>query len=657
MPQSTGVKAQELRQENQDKTYQPNDQEKAMCDLWRTRLYLAKQARNTPDRKLDMLTFIGDYYSNEDAVNSYLRPKKNDDDVRVVGGTTEKRIESIVNEMMSMNYQHEIQAFNMEDMFLESLGKAMEDAVTRTNQIEEDEETCGDAIWELASQRAVFVEEIVYERRVGKFLQKMLKKRVRSALEVIIGDPTMPAYKLQEQPFIATYDRMSYATARTFYGHKKNWKYVRGGMNLSVDVYGNDVTFRLGILQQDEVEIVHCMSVPENEECTFINGVPMDEPGTPLRFQYPFPRYPLAAAVPKRMGHHTFYGRSVPSSMKYLQAFSDETVRNLIRKFRQAIEPPRAVRSQERVYTRDIYVSGRITYGVDADAIKPLTDHNGITEGEMSMMNMIRQMQDEFAGRGAIQGGVTPSGKQTATATIEQQKQAIKMLGQLVLAYSSLVRQMTRNRLYSIIEVFSDPDSKEFEPATNTFIEQFRRFTLLDQPLETGKSGDKIVQLIGRNLSPKEHEAIEDWQEKQDRPTKLTVVNIKQVKEMAINWFIIAASKPKDSDDLQKIMFQEKLTQATAISQLTQKPMNGERVIDEFEMTWRAKDWFKTEDVEEQPMLDQMEAEAGQAGQSELGQGLTQGITAMNKKPAMPNPNSPKQLLGRPNQAYATQEQ
>lgn len=600
MPQtSPGVEAQKEERENQEAKYSPPPEWKEMVDYHRQRLLLAKQARNTIDRKMDNLTFIQDYYSNEDAVNSYLRPKRNDDEVRVVGGTTEKRIESIVNELHSMNYRHEIAAFDREDRELQGLGRAMEDAVTRSNQLEDDEDALVDALWELVTQRAVFIEEILEEKRVGSSVLRMCRKRVRSSIEVILGDLTMPAYLLQEQPFIATYDRISLRTAKMFFGHYDNFKYVRGGQDLSVDVYGSDITFRLGILQQDECEVVRYMSVPDNEQQWYVNGVPMLKPGTPLPFQYPFPRYPLSCAVPKRMGHHTFYGRSMASALKYLQALNDETVRNIIRKFRQAIEPPRAVRAQERIYTRDMYNPGAFSYGVDADSMKPLVDHNGVTDAETTVMNMVKSMQDEFASRSDISLGSAPGKKQSATAVVEQQKQAIKMLGQIVLAWTSLIRQTTRNRVYNIIESFAEPDSKGLDPATEELAEEFHRYTLRDQPMDSGKNGTSIVQFIGRDLTQAEHESIDSYeneQEEKGEPVRLTVVNIKKLREMTVLWHISVASKPKDNDDLHKLMFQDKLKQAMDISQTIQRPLNGERVVDEFEMTWRAKDWFKEEE-------------------------------------------------------------
>jgi hypothetical protein len=378
----------------------------------------------------------------------------------------------------------------------------------------------------------------------------------------------------------------------------------------------------------------------------------MEKMGEKLPFQYPFPRYPLSVAIPKRMGHHRLYGRSMASALKYLQAFSDETVRNIIRKFRQAIEPPRGVKSNDRIYTRDMYVAGKISYGVDVDAIKPLTDHNGVTDAEMSVMNLVKQMQDELSSRTDVSMGAAPGKKQSATSIVEQQKQAVKMLGQVVLAWSSLVQQMTENRIYNVIENLSEPDGMEYHPDTDTFVETFRRFMLNNQPLDNGKSGDSVVQFIGHDLKPDEHEAIDGWEQKQmenGQPVSMKLVNIKRLKEMSLQWFITVNSKPKESDDLHKLMFQDKFSQAQSISQVIQRPLNPERIVDEFEEAWRAKDWFGEPQEMPQPDQAQQDGQGGDGGEQappegaaptmpagKLGGAMKNGIKAGTKRPPMP---------------------
>lgn len=631
MPQSPGVLAQEAL--NDKITYVVPEKERKMVEFHKMRLKKAITARNTPDRKFDGLNFIQDFYSNEDSANSYLRPKRNDDEVRVVGGLTEKRIESVVNEIAAMSYQHEIHAFDKDDRDLIGLGDVISDTVTRTNQLEEDEDISHDAVWELVTQRAVFVEEVMEQKQIGEYYSKMPRKRLRSAIEVILGDLTMPSYLLQEQPFLATYDRMSLSTARMFFGHYDNFQYVRGGQSLSNDVYGTDVTFRLGILQEEEVEVIKYMSVPDNEYQIYVNGVPMLFVGSKLPFQYPCPRYPLAVAIPKRMGKHTFYGRPYTAMMKYLQALNDETVRNIVRKMRQAIEPPKAVLANDRMYSRDIFNAGNISYGVNADNLKSLVDHDGVTQGELNVLELVKSLQDEFAARGPTQMGIQDGPRQTATAVIEQQKQAIKMLGQLVINYSHLVREMTKNRIYNLIENLSEPDGKEIDPK-GEFRDTFRRFTLKDQPFENGKVGQKIIQFMGRDLTGKEHESITDWEDdeaKNGRNVRLSMVNIKKIKQMPIMWYVTVVSKPKESDDLHRLMFQDKVAQAQGVSQMVGRPLNGERIVEEFQKTWRVKDWFT--EVPQVPEQDVLGLQP-----SGLAQDATQGIGAGAKREALPNP-------------------
>src|SRR3990172_6520559 len=143
----------------------------------------AVQARNNSFHKFDGLNLIQDYYANEDAVNSYLRPKRNDAEVRVVSGATEKRFESLVNELAAFNTQHEIQAFDKDDLEVKSLGKVMEDTITRTNELELDEDLRVDAIMEFCSQRAAFMEETWEDKYASGINMGMCRKRLRTVLE------------------------------------------------------------------------------------------------------------------------------------------------------------------------------------------------------------------------------------------------------------------------------------------------------------------------------------------------------------------------------------------------------------------------------------------------------------------------------------------
>lgn len=596
MPISVGVENQEALNASSS-TSEVKDlltkEEREMQNFHLYRINKAKEMRLQPMRKFDGLNLIADYYSNEDAANSYLRPKRNDDEVRVVGGTTEKRIESMVNELLSMNQQPELQAMDKYDLEVRGLARVMEDTVVRTQEIENDEDVRKDLIHELIAQRAVFVEEVFLDKKACNLPFGMCKKRLRTSLEVMLGDVTLPAYRFQEQPYIVVYDATSYWNAKKYFDWSPKWDLVRPGKDVSSDVYGPNATFRLGILSQENVEIVKYMSVLDDEYQVYVNGVPMFPPGTKLPFKNK--RYPLAMAIPKRMSAHLAYGRPQTAALKYLQGLGDETVRNIIRKFRQAIEPPKAVEASNHIYSRDIFEAGKITHGVNADIFKNLVDHQGVTQAEITVLNLIKSMQDEIAARGNTSLGIPADRKETATATIEQQKQAIKMLGLLVLAWDGLVRDYTRLRIDNIIENMLDPIGHDIDPVTKEFRAQYRRFTLKNQAFENGRKGDKIIQLADKPLTDKEAMDLEAWEDSEDqqgRPVRTALLDVRVLKNNEIYWKIKIVTKPSESGDLDRLMFNDKLSQSQTVSQITGRPMNGEKIVNEFQETWRLKDWF-----------------------------------------------------------------
>lgn len=634
MPESPGLELQKKQNANQEEIYFGQTKEELdSCAFHRERIQKAIESRNQPYREFDHLTFLQDYYSNKDAANSYLRPKRNDDEVRVVGGTTEKRLESIKNELSSMNFQSEIHAWDTLDMMVPELGTAMDTAIKRTNQIEEDEDTMDDALWEFCTQRAVFLEEVYEETEFRGRVTGTYRKRVRSSVEVLLGDMTIPAYRFQEQPYVCVYDRMSLPAARRIWGKMDNFKHVRGGQNLSNDVYGVETTFRIGFLAANEVEIIKYSSVPDDEYQVYINGVPMFKPGKELPWRYGM--YNLTMGIPKRMGKHFALGRSLPSAMKYFQALDDETVRNLVRKMRQAIEPPTAVLSNNRVYSRDIWNAGNVSYGVDASVFKKLVDHDGVTPGEQAVYAIIKQAQDEFAARGNTQLGIADGPKQTATAIIQQQQNAVKMLGDLVINWSRVVRESTKLRLMNVLEHVIEPIGKQMDPATSELMDEYKRFTLRDQMLPNGKTGDKIIQFSDRDLSTEEVSALHEQEQAEGeagKPIHVSWINAKTLKNYPYIWTVTSVSKPKENDDLHRLMFQDKLSQAQVVAQAAGRQLNGARVTDEFERTWRVHDWFQ-----DLPPAPEAPPEGGMPA-SELAGAATAGIGAGTKREAMPNP-------------------
>ena len=166
MPKSPGLTAE--KKNKSVKEYFMSPDEKKAYDFYISKFRKARQQREKTWEYFDDLTYEQDYYLNKRALNTYLRPKKNDDEVRVNTGVTEKRIEGVANELISMNLQPEVRAYDENDMEVEELGDAFSDLVKRTNEIEQDDDKYADAILEMLSQRAVFIEEIYLDKEVGR---------------------------------------------------------------------------------------------------------------------------------------------------------------------------------------------------------------------------------------------------------------------------------------------------------------------------------------------------------------------------------------------------------------------------------------------------------------------------------------------------------
>lgn len=602
--------------------------------ILKQRINVAKNLRRQTFRRFDELTYEDDYVANEDAVTAYLRPKKNDDEVRVNTATTEKKVEIIINEILSYNFQPEIHAFDKEEMEINELGDAMEDMVLRTNQLEEDDDVNLDILTEFISQRAVFIEEYLEEREDNGVKIKRCRKRLLSGLQVFLGDPRLPYYRFNEQPYICKYYKMNYWTAKMLYGHLTNFKFVNPGQGLQSDWYGGEFNWRLGRLDNMEVEMIVYESAQNREYQWWLNAVPMEQFGTELPWKHE--GYNTVMGIVKRLSPNLSYGRCVTASLKYLQGFKDETVRNLIKKFRQAIDPPKGVAGQGKIYSKDIFESGKITYGISPNTFSNLVDHQGLTQSDVQMLDIIEKIGNEFSSSSAATQGIPEGKKQTATAIIEQRKQAVKMLGLVVFGWTRVLREATRLRIYNLIENFTEPNGKDRDPITNKITDVYHRFTLKNAELSSGDKGNKIIQFTNKNLTPQEEDnllAHEQEQAKNNKPTEIQYVNGKLLQKLWVNWQIIITPKEKEDSALHKVMFADKLKQAAELGQLIGKQLNGDKWEQEYQLTWKVKDAF----AQAQPMMPGQEAQPGQqpSGMGDMGQQMTTGLKASVRKPSV----------------------
>lgn len=602
MPQSTGQKEDEeikKKLEGGLKIYTP-DEMKAYA-FYIDRIRSARDQREASSEFFDGIGYSLDYKLNRQAANTYLRPKLNDDEVRISSGTTEKKIEVVHNELMAMNFQHEVEAFTSDDIEISELGDDMADMVTRTNQIEKEQDVMASALWEMLTQRASYLEENFVTRKTQDRTIQIFQKRQISGLKVFLGDITIPLYRINEQPYICYYDRITYKEAQTLYGDLPLFKHIKPGCG-TLEEFNTAFDFRVAELDKDEVEVIRYESFPDNECMLMINGLMMYKPGTKeAELPYKFDGYKIRGFGLKPMSIDFAYAKPLTASAKVLEAVNTETLRAMIRKWRQAIEPPLALRGK-KIYSRDIFQAGAMTPGLRKEDFESIITHQGVTQSEIGMYELIQKKTEEFIGAGDMQQGLEGNQK-TATETMELQKNFLKSLGWAVLGAIRMREEMTYLRIYNILQNGLDPIDKRLDPISKKTENIYRKFTLKGAELDGGRDGTKIIGLNDKQLGPQEIGEMYDYekeQEKLGKHVRVKSVNINMLRSVPIIWETRAVAKQRDSSSLDRVMFSDRLNQAIPVGQIAQRTINGQKLVEDFERTWGVKEWFNK--IETQPM-------------------------------------------------------
>ncbi len=636
----TKIKSPGLRNEKKFlekvKTLQLTEQQALAVFFFQDRLRKAFEQRESNWEYFDGLSYCDDYYLNRQAANTYLRPKINDDEVRVNTTTTEKKIEVIQNELLALNLEPEIRAYDDNDNLMEDLGEQFTDIVQRTNEIEKDSDMYQDAIHELLTQRAVFIKEIwrdevVRDKRLKKIGVRRIQraeKRLVSGLKVFLGDITIPWYRFDDQPYILEYDRISWQEAKKRFPKEKfpMMQFVHPG-NSGGNQHAGCFDLRFGQLQSHEVELITYKSYNDDELMHVMQAVPLDPVGTKLSWEYE--GYNMKMFGLKTMSRDFAYCKPLTASAKVLQALDNEFLRNLIRKARQAIEPPTGTKAG-RIFSKDVWSPGAMTQGMTKDDFEILINHDGVTASEFNMFELIKQEINEAIGAGPQQQGISGEGSQTATESQILQRQFAIQLGLSVLAVMAMKRDMSFLRIYNLLENATQPIGKAVDPLTDKIINTFRQFTKQDANLGEGRLGTKQILFMDRDLNGEEKQQIFDKEEELEKIGKskrFKTINVKKLLEIPINWFVVVTKKLKESDALDKIMFSDSLEQAINVATVAQRPLNGDAIVQDFGQTWKKQDWF-------QKAAPQQIAPVGTGGGSEQGKQLKKGVEP-SKKPSL----------------------
>ena len=578
-----------------------------------TRIIKAREQRELPRDEFDGMTYEQAYLSNKRAAMSYLQPKRNDDEVRVNTGVTEKRIELVMNELLSLNLEGEIRAFDKDDNLYQDVGETITDIITRTKQIEQARDKNLTIYYELLTQPSVFVEELWIDQP-GMRKQGRCERRLIQGIQMYLGDVSIPDTRWNEQPYLVKYARTGLGEAERMFKslNPTKWEFVKPGTYTSTGAIKNGNLYRKGSLERDEVETFIYMSWPDNEVQIYVQGIPFLEVGTKYTDIFgDLDGYHITMVSLKPLGGDWAYGTCFPKSAKTLQALDNEFIRNLIRKARQALEPPMGTPTG-KMYSRDIWNPGHMAQGVKRDDFQKLIDHQGITQADMAMQDLIEKKMNEFIGT-SQQEPLQGKTQVTATELILAQKNAVKLLGNSVLAVTRLEERLTMLRAKNVLLNHTKPIGQEVDPISGKVQEVYARFTL-----EGEQGASKIIQMMNQGMNEQEKMDMfmaEEKSKKAGKPFRFKGLIVPQLKKLDLYFYASVSSKPRESTELDKAMMTEMLNQGQAITAITGRPMNADKIVEKFERTYKERDLFEKEAPQQlnQGIAEQM-VKKGQAG-------------------------------------------
>jgi hypothetical protein len=577
----------------------------------------ARSLRETPRDEFDGLSYENAYLSNKRAAMSYLQPKNNDSEVRINTGTTEKRIELVWSELLGMNLEEEIETFDKNDNLLLEASEMFTDVVKRTEQIELARDKDIFIYQELLTQPSAFVEELWIKENIRNSTKKGFRVRHRcdrrplQGVQMYLGDIFLPDYRFNEQPYLVKYARLNQSEAETLFKdlNTEAWKATKPGAYSTIGSINTEL-YRKNSLRVNEYEAFWYMSYPDNELQIVVNGIPFLPVGAKYTDEFgELGGYHITMVSLKPYSSDFAYGKPLTQSAKTLQALDNEMIRNIIRKWRQTIEPPIGTPSG-KMFSRDIWNAGRITQGIGKKDFEFLVDHKGLTRSEIAVFDLIEKKTNEFVGA-VQQAPLEGSAQRTATEHMLAQKAAVKLLGLAVLACMRLKERLALLRVRNVLANYTKPVGKEVDPITNKLKDVYARFSIEDADID-GETGERVIQFADRSLDQEETQMLFEAEQdlkKKGRNIEYKVVNVNKLRDLDLYFYANVSSKPRESTELEKAMIMEKIQQGQAISQITGRPMNANKLIQGFERAWRDKGIFEKEAPQSLGQFNQQMAE------------------------------------------------
>jgi len=571
-----------------------SDVEKSFYSTLKERLLSAKRQRDTSYPEFDDTTYLRWREENYRARNAYLRARKNEQDTRVVTGTTREKVNTIGSFILSLNLEPDIEAYDMNDRFVQEFGLVLEDLVKKSYEVEigdwdvkemllvDEFLTHGDVFAEERYDQVLIPEKeltemgnsfdkIKWENRLDRVLGSITTQMLNGA-NVYLGNIREPI--LEKQPFIGIRRVIPRSEAVTMYGEWERWKNVPDTL---IEINGSENAdyaewygWTLEEFKNNYTEEIRFFDPWTNSFQIILNGVMMlpvlgtvEKPNCfPLSALLGESVYPLAQGSFEKRPDFA-YSPSVPSKTKCDQAVMDEMMRAIVLKTQKSFMPPLANRG--KALSKKVFFPGTITDDVNPEHISEIGRNEGVTQSEFNTFQFLKSIVDEKTISPVMEGQAMP-GKQTAREIVELKQQSMMKAGKIIIGWTSFRKKLIHLRLSNILKNWTEQEDVKLIPVEEgaKALPQYKTVSVATS-IE-GRDGRRIIKFNQNVLSDEQTMAEEELLSSMHGETvRVNYVNPDMIKALRMTYLVNMEPTQKETGVLRAAKFEELVQKSLAI--------------------------------------------------------------------------------------------
>lgn len=548
----------------------------------------ARDQREAPHAEFDDMTYSQYYDTNKRADMSYISPKKNKYDKRIVTGYTREKDNTLLSALLAYNFEPDITVYDDSEIIFPELGNNMEDIVKKTRELEQYGKIRPLIYRELITQGTVFVEEIwecmsipQYDNssawrpgkpiKDAKFEKKLKNRKIERAAvklhqgkNVYVGDFSQDDYKKQDLVF--TYEVISRELAESIYGTWDRWDSVPYQVDNTVVLTDTGSTYydwNLTQVQKNMVGVLKIQQKFKNRYMIMLNGVMMLPHNFPLAEISPDGEFTIKCQNLEAI-NGCAYGKGQPAKTKVDQAVHDEFLRLMILRQEQASAPPMGYKGK-RVLSPNIYAPGKINNNMrEGDLFPILPASIALGNADFSMYQLIKTSIDDKTINATFAGQDTGQGQVTATQILQEKQQQLLKLGLNFDSVKELEKDLVWARIGNILLNYSKPTGTKANKDSNTIDDIYQLFSV-ETTVDNGKDGVKIFEFTDKAF-PDEYEQQREEQvltKHYGKPVKKVYFNGPKFMELLkFRWVVNIVPTQENSDQVERQLFIQNLYEA-----------------------------------------------------------------------------------------------